>query len=88
MLYWNLGAVARYKQCWLLHADDHPVPQCADDRVIERLPAFFLEKLEHFRGRLAEGVGARPAGQALGDRVEKCHSSLGVAHQHGVGNAG
>jgi hypothetical protein len=51
-------------------ADDPAVAQGARRRVLDRRAARLADDVEHPVERLAHGVGARPAGERLGDRVQ------------------
>ena len=53
-----------------------------DNRILERLPAFLLQEFQHLGRGFAERVGARPAGQALGHRIEERDPAIRVANQH------
>ena len=58
-----------------------------DNRIVDRLAGLLLQKVQHLAGGFAEGVGARPAGEALGHRIQEGDPAVGVADQDGIADA-
>ncbi len=58
--------------------DRRIVGDAAQQRIVDRPAAVFMHQAKHLADRLVEGFGLRPAGQALGDRVQRRHPALGI----------
>ncbi|MEA3221058.1 MAG: hypothetical protein OZX49_02177 [Immundisolibacter sp.] len=56
----------------------------AQQRIVDRPAAVFVHQAKHLADRPVEGLALRPAGQALGDRVQRRHPALGIGGDDAV----
>ena len=67
--------------------DDHAFPHRPQRRVLDRLARLLVDDVEDLRDRLPHRFLLIPAGQRLGDVVEKAHRAVTVGRDHRVADA-
>ena len=72
------------RMVWLARPTMAPSRSARSGRVVDRLARVLVDDAEDLVERAAGGVVARPAGEALGDGVQRHDPGGGVGHDHAV----